>query len=116
MQVVQKCVPLSGYAKLTEYARKAKQEGRKDFLDYAVRRCIAEGTLAEYLRLNSTEVRNMLIGEYDYDTDIQVQRREASEETRLETAQRMLDSNLGTPKQIANVTNLPLEQVLELQK
>lgn len=28
----------------------------------------------------------------------------------------MLDSNLGTPEQIASVTSLPPEQVLELQK
>lgn len=32
------------------------------------------------------------------------------------SAQKMLDSNLGTPEQIASVTSLPPEQVLELQK
>lgn len=114
--VVQRCAVLSGYAKLTEYAREAKAQGRADFLDYAVQRCIKEGTLSGYLKRNSTEVRNMLIGEYDYDTDIRVQRRESAEETRIETAQKMLDLNLGTPEQIASVTSLPLEQVLELQK
>lgn len=120
VKIVQNCVPLSGYAKLTEYAREAKHQGRKDFLDYAVLRCIKEGTLSEYLKRNSTEVRNMLIGEYDYDTDIKVQRRESYKEgfeaKAIETARKMLDSNLGTPEQIASVTSLPLKQVLELQK
>lgn len=62
----------------------------------------------------------MLIGEYDYDTDIKVQRRESYKEgfeaKAIETARKMLDSNLGTPEQIASVTSLPLKQVLELQK
>lgn len=120
VKIVQNCVPLSGYAKLTEYAREAKHQGRKDFLDYAVLRCIKEGTLSEYLKRNSTEVRNMLIGEYDYDTDIKVQRRESYKEgfeaKAIETARKMLASNLGTPEQIASVTSLPLKQVLELQK
>ena len=43
-------------------------------------------------------------------------RKEALEEKAVETAKKMLDSNLGTPEQIASVTSLPLEKVFELQK
>lgn len=76
---IEKCKPLFGYAKVVEYAAKAKNEGRKDFLDYAVKRCIEEGILENYLKKNSSEVRNMLIAEYDYDTDIRVKRQESFE-------------------------------------
>ena len=34
----------------------------------------------------------------------------------IETAQKMLQENIGTPEQVSMVTNLPLEKVLELQK
>lgn len=48
--------------------------------------------------------------------EIEFQAKKAREESRIETAQKMLDSNLGTPEQIASVTSLPLEKILELQK
>lgn len=42
--------------------------------------------------------------------------KKASDKRAIETARKMLDSNLGTPEQIASVTSIPLEKVLELQK
>lgn len=42
--------------------------------------------------------------------------KKAREKEKIETAQRMLNSNLGTPEQIAMATSLPLEKVLGLQK
>ena len=74
------CAPLDGYAVLGLYADEARKAGRENFIDYAVQRCIQEGILTDYLKRNSTEVRNMLIGEYDYDTDIKVQRQESYNE------------------------------------
>ncbi len=38
------------------------------------------------------------------------------EEQALEDAKNLLNMNLGTPEQIAQALNLPLEQVLQLQK
>lgn len=77
---IEKCSSLSGYSKIVEYDRKAKKAGIEDHLDFAIQRCIKEGILSDYLIKNSTEVRNMLIAEYDYDTDIRVQRQESFEE------------------------------------
>lgn len=48
--------------------------------------------------------------------EIEFQAKKAREESRIETAQKMLDSNLGTLEQIASVTSLPLEKIFELQK
>ena len=42
--------------------------------------------------------------------------KKALNENRIETAQRLLELNLVTPEQIASVTSLPLEKVLELKK
>ena len=112
------CIPLSGYAKLTEYAQEAKQNGIQNPVDFAVRKCISEGVLADYLKQKSTEVRNMLIAEYDYDTDMRVKQEEAAEvatETnKLANAKNLLKLKLLSPEQIAEAIQLPLEDVKKL--
>ena len=69
----------------------------------------------------------MLMTEYDYDTDIAVQREEAYEDglskgisqgayqEKLETAKSMLADNLSI-QFIAKYTNLPLETIQQLEK
>ena len=65
----------------------------------------------------------MLMTEYDYDTDIAVQREEAYEDglskgayqEKLETAKSMLADNLNI-QFIAKYTNLPLETIQQLEK
>ena len=46
----------------------------------AIRECIDKGILADYLRIHGSEVVNMLMSEYNYEQDIEVQREEAFEE------------------------------------
>ena len=111
---LQKCKVLQEYATLVQYAVAAKSGGIQNWLTNAIQRCIKEGILADYLKRNSTEVRNMLIADYDYDTDIRVKRQEASEERAIETAFNFLKMGLS-PEQVAQGTSLPLEKVLELQ-
>ena len=48
----------------------------------AIKECIERGILADYLMRKGSEVVNMLLDEYDYETDIEVQREEAREEGR----------------------------------
>ena len=67
----------------------------------------------------------MLFGEYDYETDIRVQRREAfedglaegieqgAEQKAIETAKKLINKNISF-ETIAECTNLPLEKVHEL--
>lgn len=77
---IKNCSSLVGYSKFVEYARKAKKSGIKNHIKDAIDCCIKEGILVDYLLKNSVEVQNMLIGEYDYDMDIKVQRQESFEE------------------------------------
>ena len=59
----------------------------------------------------------MLFGEYDYETDIRVQRREAFEDgveqAKIETAKRFISMGL-TLEQIVEGTGLSLDKVQEL--
>ncbi len=64
----------------------------------------------------------MLFGEYDYETDIRVQRREAFEDgvaegveqAKIETAKNFIQKNIPL-ETIAECTGLPLERVQELK-
>ena len=80
--VLEKCGILKEYSLFVDQVRKCSCE--KEPLENAVKNCIKNGILREYLQRKSNEVINMLMAEYDYDTDIQVQRKEAEEEGRKE--------------------------------
>ena len=102
----------------------------------AIKQSSKNGFLTDYLQRKSTEVQNMLLMEYDYATDIEVQREEAFEkgvskgiqqglqqgvsqgeyQAKIETAKNMLLASLGSIEQIAQITNLPLATVIELSK
>ena len=61
----------------------------------------------------------MLFGEYDYETDIRVQRREAFEDgveqNKIKTAKEALKMNLSF-EQIEKLTGLSEEKILQLSK
>ena len=56
--------------------------GHEESYKKAIKECIEKGILADYLMRKGSEVVNMLLDEYDYETDIEVQREEAREEGR----------------------------------
>ena len=58
--------------------------GEEEPYKKAIKECIEKGILADYLMRKGSEVVNMLLDEYDYETDIEVQREEAREEGRKE--------------------------------
>ncbi len=61
------------------------QEENPEPYRHAIAECIENNILADYLRKKGSEVRNMLIAEYDYDLDMEVQREEPlkKDETKL---------------------------------
>ena len=66
-----------------------------------------------------TQDNNMFFGEYNYETDIRVQRREAFEDgveqNKIKTANEALKMNLSI-EQIAKLTGLSEEKILQLSK
>ena len=127
--ILKQCRALQEYSTLIELIRENKRENPKAPLEKALSKAINDGILEEYLKRKSTEVRNMLIAEYSYETDIKVQRREAfrlgkeegvnigrvegAEQTKIETAKNLLTMNLSL-EQIAQATSLSLEKIQEL--
>ena len=79
-EILKRCPVLKQYGQFVDMVRKYQDQGDCEAYKHAVRECIRQGILAEYLKRKGSEVINMLIAEYDYDMDIEVQREEAFEE------------------------------------
>ena len=75
-KVLAVCKPLEEYSLFVEEVRRQTQPDSEKGFTNAVKICIDKGILKEYLMRKSREVINMLVAEYDYDTDIAVQRYE----------------------------------------
>ena len=79
-----KCETLRQYTQFISLVQKHRQSGDEEYLKQAIREAIKSGVLAEYLNRKATEVENMIFAEYDYDTDIAVQKEEAMQKGREE--------------------------------
>ena len=77
--LLERCKPLEEYTQFVEAVRRhIRLDGENGFKN-AIKECIHNDILRDYLERKSREVMNMLIAEYDYDTDIAVQREEERE-------------------------------------
>ena len=75
--ILKRCEALKEYSKFIEQVRYNIENAIPEPFTNAIKEAIKKGFLSDYLNRKSTEVQNMLLAEYDYDTDIAVQRREA---------------------------------------
>ena len=76
----EQCRALTDYSKLIRIIREEQEKQKDGFMGRAVRRAMKAGLLAGYLSRKAKEIENMFFGEYDYATDVAVQREEAREE------------------------------------
>ena len=84
----------------------------------AIQLAIKENVMPNYLNRKTTEVSNMLWGEYNYDEDIAAQRQEAFDEgiqqKAIETAKNAITMHLKT-EEIVKLTGLSLDVIQSLQ-
>ncbi len=78
-KLLEKCKPLEEYTLFVETVRRHIRLDAENGFKNAIKECIQNDILRDYLERKSREVMNMLIAEYDYDTDIAVQREEERE-------------------------------------
>ncbi|MCL1911459.1 MAG: hypothetical protein FWG13_04585 [Leptospirales bacterium] len=82
---------LNGYATFIAKVRGyEKKYSREEAVKLAVRYCIENGILADYLRQNSTEVMNMLL-EYNVEDAIEAAREEGIERGKKEVQSYVLE-------------------------
>ena len=129
-KILEKCEVLSNYAVFIGQIRKYQQAGRtlEDAINAAIDYCVASGILVEYLKNNSSEIRNMLFTEFNIEDAKQVWREEAFEEgiekgiekgrmegieeRGLEIARAMFADG-DSPEKIARNTGIPLKLLKE---
>ena len=125
-EVLSRCKTLDEYSSFVEEVRRQTQLDPENGFTNAVKICIEKGILKEYLQRKAREVINMLVAEYDYDTDIAVQREEAgkiafaqgisqgSRQKALKTA-RILKQLGDSVQKIVQATGLTQEEVEVIQ-
>ena len=115
--ILKRCEALKEYSEFIEQVRSNIENDVPEPFTNAIKQAIKKGFLSDYLNRKSTEVQNMLLAEYDYDTDIAVQRREAfddgAREAKLETAKSMKVENMPI-SMIAHFTGLSPEEIEKL--
>ena len=131
--ILKRCEALKEYSEFIEQVRFNIENAVPEPFTTAIKEAIKKGFLSDYLNRKSTEVQNMLLAEYDYDTDIAVQRKEAFEDgisigrnegisiglsqgahqKAVETAKNLLSIGLSQD-QIASVTGLSIEEIEKL--
>ena len=116
--ILQNCKVLNEYSEFIEQVKFNIDHKIPDPFTNAIKQSSKNGFLTDYLQRKSTEVQNMLLMEYDYATDIEVQREEAFEkgeyQAKIETAKNMLLYGDSVEK-ISKVTGLPLETIQSLK-
>ena len=121
-RIVKRSEPLGQYSLFVDAVRRHIAVDKEHGFENAIKECIKNDILKEYLQRKSREVINMLIAEYDYDTDIAVQREESlmlgiqqgeargSRQKALETAKTML--TMGYPlNDICKISGLSQAEV-----
>ena len=139
--ILKRCETLKQYSEFIEQVRSNIENGISEPFTTAIKQAIKKGFLSDYLNRKSTEVQNMLLAEYDYDTDIAVQRKEAFNDgiaigeergitigreegrnegislgitqAKLETAKSMKSENMSV-SMIAHFTGLSVEEIEKL--
>ena len=124
--VLNRCEALKEYSEFMEQVRFNVENEIPEALTVAIKQSIKQGFLSEYLSRKSTEVENMLLTEYDYDTDIAVQRQEAyedgmeqgiqqgSHQKAIETAKNFISMGLSV-EQISKGTGLSMDFIKTLK-
>ncbi|MGI5106240.1 Rpn family recombination-promoting nuclease/putative transposase [Treponema socranskii] len=116
-EILHTCKPLKEYTLFIEAVRRHTKFDPENGFQNAIKECIQNDILCEYLQRKSKEVMNMLIAEYDYDVDIAVQKEEALQEgsyqKALETARLMKQSHckLDFIMQMTGLTQAEIEKL-----
>jgi hypothetical protein len=111
-----RCEKLRGYTAFVMKMREleGKELGRKGAMEGAVKWCIANGILKEFLERHGSEVVNMLMAEWNLEDALVVEREEGREEgreeDREETVKNLLEFGMSA-EQISRALKLPLDVV-----
>ena len=118
-EVLERCRVLKDYSIFIDTIRKYQILGEEEPYRKAIEECIEKDILADYLRKKGSEVVNMLMSEYNYEQDIEVQREEAYEEGKQYgitiAIEKMLSKGFDVDD-IVETMELPIETVQKIKE
>ena len=109
-EILEKCPVLKQYSELMAKIRKYQEDGEAEAYTQAIKDCIEQEILKEYLERKGSEVCNMLLGDYNYELDMEVQREEAAEEAHDKIILKIYN-NGKTASEIAELLGEPVEEI-----
>jgi predicted transposase/invertase (TIGR01784 family) len=128
-EILQRSKSLGDYAAFIGRVKENRAKGlsAEEAVREAVEYCIGNGIMKEYLESNASEVKNMLLTEWNMDDAKRVWREEALEEGMEKGMERGLEQaaeniavnllrNGANPELTAKSTGLPLEKILRLSE
>ncbi|MDD3416993.1 MAG: hypothetical protein PHY47_23860 [Lachnospiraceae bacterium] len=109
-ELMENCKTLRDYMEYVHKVRTyAKDMTLEEAVDRAIKECIEEGILVEFLSTNRAEAKNMSIYEYDEEKHIQQERKHAREEGREQEIFRSVFENDYSTERGAEKLNLSKE-------
>ena len=124
------CKPIQEYNRFVQIMREHYNPKNPESFTPAIQIALKQNVMPNYLNRKTTEVSNMLWGEYNYDEDIAAQRQEAFDDgiaqglqqglsqgelqAKIETARNFLAMGLS-PEQIAQGTGLSKETIEQIR-
>ncbi|MDD3402330.1 MAG: hypothetical protein PHQ72_03085 [Hespellia sp.] len=125
--IMNQCKLLEEYATFIEQIRTFQSKGYEleDAIDAASEYCIEHGVLREFLLKNRNEVRNLILTEYDEKKHMEIVKRDAMEEGRIDglaegrelertlIVQKMLKNGMSV-SEISQITELTEDEVRKL--
>lgn len=118
LEVIQKCHSLSEYSYFIHCVREEQKNGTpfNEAVTIAIRKCIQQNIMKEFLSQHGSEVENMLTGEWNWDIALEVSKEEGFKIGQVETRTRDILSicDLLTPEQIADRFELSVDEVQDI--
>lgn len=116
-----KCKPLYDYCSFIAKVKQNRKDGMTlgEAINQAVDWAIEENLLDGLFKRERSQIMGDVLTEFDEElflrTNFQDGKEEGARETALKNARNLLQMNLGTPEQIAQATELPLQEILALK-
>jgi len=116
LKIMERCITLAGYGEFVYKVRENQKNGMEhiDALQKAVNDCIEQNILKQFFIERKGEIMGYLDHEWKLDEAIAVAREEESERRALKTAKRLKDIGHMTVDEIAEATDLTVDDVLRL--
>ncbi|MDR1623084.1 MAG: hypothetical protein LBS00_11985 [Synergistaceae bacterium] len=117
--ILRKSETLFGYAAFVGQVRRYLEKGYRleEAIEQAVKDCVEKDILAEFLRVNASEVINMLTAEFKMEEAVKIWKEEGMEEG-MEKGKEEMAKNLlvrgVSPDLIAEGSGLPMERIRAL--